>query len=68
MILSATVEGKAVADNQQQKHCHESQVGILDGPLWLGQPVGTLSINGQVQGHPPLGYFTVMAHAGIGHL
>ena len=47
--------GKAVADNQPQKLHRESQVGLLDGPLRLGQPVGTLSINGQVQGHPPLG-------------
>ena len=43
--------GKEVADNQPQKfHC-ESQ----DVPLQLGHPVGTLSINVQVQGHPPLG-------------
>ena len=44
-----------MADNQPQKLRRESQVGLLDGPLWLSHPVGTLSINGQVQGHPPLG-------------
>ena len=44
-----------MADNQPQKLHHESKVGLLDGPLWIDHPVGTLLINGQVQGHPPLG-------------
>ena len=47
--------GKAVADNQPQKFRRESLVGLLDGSLRLGHPVGTLSIKGQVQGYPPLG-------------
>ena len=44
-----------MVDNQPQKLRREIQVGLLDGPLQLGQLVGNLSINGQVQGHPPLG-------------
>ena len=44
-----------MADNQAQKNRRESQVGLLDGPLRLSHPVGTLSINLQVQRHPPLG-------------
>ena len=44
-----------MADNQPQKLRREIQVGLLDGPLQLGQLVGNLSINGQVQGHPHLG-------------
>ena len=47
--------GKALAENQPQKLHRESQVRLLDGPLQLDHPVGTLSINGKVQGHPPLG-------------
>ena len=47
--------GKVVADYQPQKHCHEYQVRLLDGSLRLGNTVTTLSINGQVQGHPLLG-------------
>ena len=31
------------------------RLAFLMAPFRLGQPVGTLSINGQVQGHPPLG-------------
>ena len=54
-ILSAAVGEKAVADNQPQKLRRESQVGLGDGPLRLSYPVSTLSINGQVQDHPPLG-------------
>ena len=49
------MEGKAVADNQPQKLLRESQVCLLDGPLRLSHLVGTLSINGQLQGHPSLG-------------
>ena len=44
-----------MADNQQQKLHREGQVGLLDGSIRLGHPVSTLSINGQMQGHPPLG-------------
>ena len=44
-----------MANNQPQVLRRESEVGLLDGPLWLSHPVGTLSINLQVQGHPPLG-------------
>ena len=44
-----------MANNQQQKLRRESQVSLLDGPLRLGHPLGTLSIDRQVQGHPPLG-------------
>ena len=44
-----------MADNQLQKLHRESQVSLLDGSLRLGYPVGTLSINRKVQGHPPLG-------------
>ena len=44
-----------MADNQPQKLHRESQVGLLDAPLRFSHPVGTLSINKQVQGHPPLG-------------
>ena len=47
--------GKVVEDNQPQKPRREGQVRLLDGSLRLGHPVSTLSINGQVQGHPPLG-------------
>ena len=47
--------GKAVANNQPQKLCREGQVGLLDFSLWLGHLVSPLSINGQMQGHPPLG-------------
>ena len=44
-----------MADNQLQKLHRESQVSLLDRSLRLGHPVSTLSINGQVQGYPPLG-------------
>ena len=44
-----------MADNQPQKLRREGQIGLLDGFLRLGHPVNTLSINGQMQGHPPLG-------------
>ena len=44
-----------MADNQPQKLRCEGQVGLLDGSLWLGHPVSTLSINGQIQGHLRLG-------------
>ena len=54
-ILSAVVGGKAVADNQQQELSREGQVSLLDGSLRLGYPVSTLSVNIQVQVHPPLG-------------
>ena len=47
--------GKVVEDNQPQKPRREGQVRLLDGSLRLGHPVSTLSINGQVQGHPHLG-------------
>ena len=47
--------GKVVADNEPQKLHRESQVGLLDVPLRLGHLGGSLSINGQVQSHPPLG-------------
>ena len=47
--------GKAVGDNQPQKLHRDGQVSLLDGSLRLSHPVSTLSINGQVQGHPPLG-------------
>ena len=44
-----------MADNKPQKFRREGQVGLLDGSLLLGHLVSTLSINGQMQGHPPLG-------------
>ena len=44
-----------MANNQLQKIFRKSQVSLLDGSLWLGNPFSTLSINRQVQGHPPLG-------------
>ena len=44
-IISDCV-GKAVAYNSQKKLCRDGQVSLLDG---------SLSINRQVQGHPPLG-------------
>ena len=44
-----------MVDIQQQKLHREGQVSLLDGYLRLGHPVNTLSINGQMQGHPPLG-------------
>ena len=44
-----------MTDEQPQELCCEREVGLLDGPFWLSDPIGTLSIYGQVQGHPPLG-------------
>ena len=44
-----------MADNQPQKLHREGRVSLLDGSLRLGHPISTLSINGQVQGYPPLG-------------
>ena len=46
--------GKALADNQQIELSGEGEVSLLDGSLRLCYPVGTLSINRQVQGHPSL--------------
>ena len=36
--------GKAVTDEQPQELCDEREVGLLDGPLRLSDPIGTLSI------------------------
>ena len=44
-----------MADNLPQKLRREGQVSLLDSSLLPGHLVSTLSINGQMQGHPPLG-------------
>ena len=44
-----------MTDNQPYELSREGQVSLLDVSLRLGYPVNTLSINRQVQGHPPLG-------------
>ena len=36
--------GKVVKDMQPHEFCCEREVGLLDGPLWLSDPIGTLSI------------------------
>ena len=49
--------GKALEDNQPRELSGEGEVSLLDGFLRLCYPVGTLSINRQVQGHPsPCGF------------
>ena len=37
--------GKAVTHEQPQELGDERKVGLLDGPLWLGDPIGTLSVD-----------------------
>ena len=44
-MLSAAVGGKAVTDEQPQELRAEREVGLLDGPLRLSDPICTLSVD-----------------------
>ena len=41
--------------DKQPQELHRKSEGRFDGPLWLSHPICTLTINLQVQVHPPLG-------------
>ena len=53
-ILSAAVGERQWGTINHKNFAVKVSLAFLMAPR-LGHPVGTLSINGQVQGHPPLG-------------
>ena len=59
--------GKAVTDEQPEELCNECEVGLLDGPLRLSDPIGTLSILTDVRPSTSWWSLSVLARARIFH-
>ena len=59
--------GKAETEEQPQELCDEREVGLLDGPLWLSDPIGTLSILTDVRPSTSWWSLSVLARARTVH-